>query len=181
MSVEHPKHAPKQPGENQRSYRLISRVFAGLAAELTRNDILDNITLTWLTGTALSSTRLYWESKVGFLNVKGVTIPVAVSVFPDELHRGGTDRGKRFGVVPGTGAEAGNRAYRAHAPQSRPLRTRGHPDRCRLWPRSSVLQALSNPRDMSSVYHPQPGLLPRGRQGWTLRSMGGERGSVLRQ
>ncbi|MBP0620992.1 epoxide hydrolase family protein [Cupriavidus consociatus] len=71
---------------DQRSYRLIARVFAGQAAGLTRDDILDNITLTWLTGTALSSARLYWESKLGFFGVKGVTIPVAVSVFPDELY-----------------------------------------------------------------------------------------------
>ena len=71
---------------DQRSYRLISRVFAGEAAGLTRDDILDNITLTWLTNTALSSARLYWENKLTYFGVKGVTIPVAVSVFPDELY-----------------------------------------------------------------------------------------------
>ena len=71
---------------DQRSYRLISRVFAGQAAGLTRDDILDNVTLTWLTDTALSSARLYWENKLTYFGVKGVTIPVAVSVFPDELY-----------------------------------------------------------------------------------------------
>ena len=71
---------------DQRSYRLISRVFAGQAAGLTRDDILDNVTLTWLTGTAVSSGRLYWENKGTFFGVKGVTVPVAVSVFPDELY-----------------------------------------------------------------------------------------------
>ncbi len=71
---------------DQRSYRLISRVFAGQTAGLTRDDILDNITLTWLTDTALSSARLYWENKLTYFGVKGVTIPVAVSVFPDELY-----------------------------------------------------------------------------------------------
>ena len=71
---------------DQRSYRLISRVFAGQAAGLTRDDILDNVTLTWLTGTAVSSGRLYWENKGSFFGVKGVTVPVAVSVFPDELY-----------------------------------------------------------------------------------------------
>ncbi|WP_321948112.1 epoxide hydrolase [Paraburkholderia sp. J10-1] len=71
---------------DQRSYRLISRVFAGQAAGLTRDDILDNITLAWLTDTALSSARLYWENKLTYFGVKGVTIPVAVSVFPDELY-----------------------------------------------------------------------------------------------
>jgi pimeloyl-ACP methyl ester carboxylesterase len=69
------------------SYALISRVFAGEAAGLTRDDILDNITLTWLTNTALSGARLYWENKLGFFNVKGVSIPVAVSAFPDELYQ----------------------------------------------------------------------------------------------
>jgi pimeloyl-ACP methyl ester carboxylesterase len=71
-----------------RSYALISRVFAGESAGLTRDDILDNITITWLTNTALSGARLYWENwgKLGYFNVKGVSIPVAVSVFPDELY-----------------------------------------------------------------------------------------------
>jgi pimeloyl-ACP methyl ester carboxylesterase len=70
-----------------RSYELISRVFAGQSEGLTRDDILDNITLTWLTNTALSGARLYWEYwGKGYFNAKGVSIPVAVSVFPDELY-----------------------------------------------------------------------------------------------
>ena len=70
-----------------RSYELISRVFAGESKGLTRDDILDNITITWLTNTALSGARLYWEYwGKGYFNAKGVTIPVAVSVFPDELY-----------------------------------------------------------------------------------------------
>ena len=71
-----------------RSYALISRVFAGESEGLTRDDILDNITITWLTNTALSGARLYWEywGKGGYFNAKGVSIPVAVSVFPDELY-----------------------------------------------------------------------------------------------
>jgi pimeloyl-ACP methyl ester carboxylesterase len=71
-----------------RSYDLISRVFAGEAAGLTRDDILDNITIAWLTNTALSGARLYWENwgKFGYFNAKGISIPVAVSVFPDELY-----------------------------------------------------------------------------------------------
>jgi len=71
-----------------RSYELISRVFQGRAEGLTRDDILDNITITWLTNTALSGARLYWEywGKGGYFNAKGVSIPVAVSVFPDELY-----------------------------------------------------------------------------------------------
>ena len=70
-----------------RSYELISRVFAGVSEGLTRDDILDNITITWLTNTAISGARLYWEYYgKGYFNAKGVSIPVAVSVFPDELY-----------------------------------------------------------------------------------------------
>ena len=70
-----------------RSYELIVRVFEGQAEGLTRDDILDNITITWLTNTALSGARLYWEYfGKGYFNAKGVSIPVAVSVFPDELY-----------------------------------------------------------------------------------------------
>jgi pimeloyl-ACP methyl ester carboxylesterase len=61
-------------------------VFAGKPEGLTRDDVLDNITLYWLTGTAVSSARLYWESKLPFFAPKGVTIPVAVSAFPDEIY-----------------------------------------------------------------------------------------------
>jgi pimeloyl-ACP methyl ester carboxylesterase len=67
------------------SYALISRVFAGESAGLTRDDVLDNITITWLTNTALSGARLYWENKFSYFGVKGVSIPVAVSAFPDEI------------------------------------------------------------------------------------------------
>ena len=68
------------------SEALISRVFDGQSEGLTRDDILDNITLYWLTDTAISSARLYWENKLAFFDPKGVTIPVAVSVFPDEIY-----------------------------------------------------------------------------------------------
>src|SRR5712672_2572211 len=67
------------------SYALISRVFSGEAAGLTRDDVLDNITIAWLTNTAISGARLYWESKLPYFSVKGVSIPVAVSAFPDEI------------------------------------------------------------------------------------------------
>jgi pimeloyl-ACP methyl ester carboxylesterase len=69
-----------------RSYELMARVFAGQPEGLTRDDILDNVTLYWLTNTAVSSARLYWESKLPFFAPKGVAIPVAVSAFPDELY-----------------------------------------------------------------------------------------------
>ena len=73
-----------------RSYELIARVFDGQKEGLTQDDILDNITLYWLTKTAVSSARLYWETaqiaKGGFFDPRNVTIPVAVSVFPDEIY-----------------------------------------------------------------------------------------------
>ncbi len=69
-----------------RSYALIARVFDGQSEGLTRDDILDNITLYWLTNTAVSSARLYWENKFVFFDPKHVAIPVAVSVFPDEIY-----------------------------------------------------------------------------------------------
>ena len=71
------------------SYELIARVFDGETEGLTRDDVLDNITITWLTNTFVSGARLYWENKLAsFFAVKGVspTVPVAVSVFPDELY-----------------------------------------------------------------------------------------------
>ena len=69
-----------------KSYELITRVFDGQTEGLTRDDILDNITLYWLTNTGISSARLYWENKVAFFAPKQVKIPVAVSVFPDDIH-----------------------------------------------------------------------------------------------
>ena len=69
-----------------RSTELITRVFAGGTEGLTKDDVLDNITLYWLTGTAISSARLYWESKLPFFDPKHVTIPVAVSAYPDEIY-----------------------------------------------------------------------------------------------
>ncbi|SAL34065.1 epoxide hydrolase family protein [Caballeronia humi] len=68
------------------SQALIARVFDGQSEGLSRDDILDNITLYWLTNTAVSSARLYWENKLNFFAPKHVTIPVAVSVFPDEIY-----------------------------------------------------------------------------------------------
>jgi len=68
-----------------RSYALIARVFDGQTEGLTRDDILDNITLYWLTNTSVSSGRIYWENKFAFFAPKHVAIPVAFSAFPDEV------------------------------------------------------------------------------------------------
>jgi len=69
------------------SLELICRAFAGQPCGLTRDDILDNITLYWLTNTGVSAARLYAENKLSFLSAKGVSVPTAVSVFPDELYQ----------------------------------------------------------------------------------------------
>ncbi len=73
-----------------RSYSLIARVFDGQPEGLSRDDILDNITMYWLTNTAVSSARLYWDTtqtaKSGFFDPRGIQIPVVVTVFPDEIY-----------------------------------------------------------------------------------------------
>jgi pimeloyl-ACP methyl ester carboxylesterase len=75
---------------DDQSYKMIARAIDGQPEGLTRDDILDNITLYWLTNTAVSSARLYWDHSVtatkGFFDVKGVAIPVAVSAFPSEIY-----------------------------------------------------------------------------------------------
>ncbi len=73
------------------SEKMIARVFAGQSEGLTRDDVLDNVTLYWLTNTAISSARLYWDTTQistgkGFFDVRGVKIPVAVSAFADEIY-----------------------------------------------------------------------------------------------
>jgi pimeloyl-ACP methyl ester carboxylesterase len=67
----------------------ISRAFVERepVGNLTRDEVLDNITMTWVTNTGMSSGRLYWENKLGFFDVKGATVPAAVSVFPRELYQ----------------------------------------------------------------------------------------------
>jgi len=74
-----------------RSYGMISRAFDGKTEGLSRDDVLDNVTLYWLTNTGISSARLYWDTTQistggGFFDVRGVTMPVAVSAFPDEIY-----------------------------------------------------------------------------------------------
>ena len=67
---------------------LVEQALQGrLQSDLTRDDILDNITLYWLTNTGVSAARLYWENKADFFNAKNITIPFAISVFPDELYQ----------------------------------------------------------------------------------------------
>jgi pimeloyl-ACP methyl ester carboxylesterase len=68
------------------SYAMMARVFDGKTEGLTRDDILDNITFYWLTNTGVSSARLYWENKLAFFSPKNVQMPVAVSVYPDEIY-----------------------------------------------------------------------------------------------
>jgi len=76
-----------------RSYQMIARVFDGKPEGLTPDDVLDNITLYWLTNTAISSARLYWDTRHtlppggGFFDVRGIQIPVAVSAFAEEIYQ----------------------------------------------------------------------------------------------
>ena len=72
---------------DEKSLELIARVFDGRKEGLTRDDVLDNVTLFWLTNTGVSAARLYWENKLPFLSPKGVTVPVGVSAFADELYQ----------------------------------------------------------------------------------------------
>ena len=72
---------------DERSLALISRAFAGNPGGLSRDDVLDNITLFWITNTAISAARLYAENKHNFLTPHGVAVPAAVSAFPDELYQ----------------------------------------------------------------------------------------------
>ena len=71
---------------DEKSYELIARAFAGTAGGISRDDVLDNVTHYWLTNSGISASRLYWESHLGFFDIKGVEIPVGVTVFPDELY-----------------------------------------------------------------------------------------------
>jgi pimeloyl-ACP methyl ester carboxylesterase len=76
-------------GDGQPAAGLVSGLNRATSStgELTRDEILDNFTLYWLTNTGVSASRLYWEYKGGFYNTKGVTIPVAVTVFPGEQYQ----------------------------------------------------------------------------------------------
>jgi pimeloyl-ACP methyl ester carboxylesterase len=70
---------------DRRSLELIARSFDGVPEGLTRDDVLDNVTLFWLTNTAVSAARLYWENKLAFFAPKGVKVPVVANAFPDDL------------------------------------------------------------------------------------------------
>ena len=75
-----------------RSYQMIARVFDGKPEGLTRDDVLDNVTLYWLTNTAVSSARLYWDTRHnlppgGFFDARGVKLPVGVSAFAEEIYQ----------------------------------------------------------------------------------------------
>ena len=94
-------------------YELIARVFDGQPEGLTRDDVLDNVTLYWLTNTAVSSARLYWESKLAFFAPKNVTIPTAVSALSRRALSGAAELG---------GAGLSQAHSLQHAPQRRPLR-----------------------------------------------------------
>ncbi len=70
-----------------KSYEMIARVFDDKTEGLSKDDILDNITLTWVTNTAISQARLYRENRLPFFSPMGVKVPIAISAFPDELYQ----------------------------------------------------------------------------------------------
>ena len=78
-------HRPRRRHRPARAHR--SGPEGGPDGDLTRDDILDNLTLYWLTNTGVSAARLYWENKAAFFDAKDITIPFAISVFPDELYQ----------------------------------------------------------------------------------------------
>ena len=82
--------------DDKDSYEIIAPAFFGNPGGLSRDDVLDNITMYWLTKTGISSARLYWENKLGFFNVVGVTIPVGVSAFPHEIYQAPKRSGKAY-------------------------------------------------------------------------------------
>ena len=91
--------SPSRPGcstTTLQSYEDIAQAFVDgkPVGNLTRDEVLDNITLTWLTNTGVSSGRLYWENTLGFFDVKGVTVPAAVSVFPQRALPGAAELGR---------------------------------------------------------------------------------------
>ena len=102
---------------------------ASATGELTRDEVLDNITLYWLTNTGVSTSRLYWEYKGGFFNAKGVTIPVAVSVFPERAisRRRGVGRSGR--IPSSSTTTRWRRAVTLRPGSSRRLILRGGPGR----------------------------------------------------
>ena len=106
---------------------LVTQVLDGtLQGDLTRDDLLDNITLYWLTNTGVSAARLYWENTAGFFDAKPITIPVAISVFPDELYR-----------PPGAGPGAPTRPTSSTTTGSTAAATSPPGNNPNCWPRSS--------------------------------------------
>ena len=91
---------------DEASYELIARAFAGNPGGLSRDDVLDNVTHYWLTNSGISSARLYWESKLGFFDVKGVELPVGVTRLPGR-------------ALPGTAELGGEGLSQAHPLQPR--------------------------------------------------------------
>jgi pimeloyl-ACP methyl ester carboxylesterase len=130
------------------SYELIARSIAGEPEGLTPDDILDNITLFWLTKTAVSAARIYWENKFAFFSAKGVSVPVAVSVFPDELYQAPrswaqkayptsstTTRSKRAGTSrPGSSRSCSRKSFARRSGRSA---SRARAGRSHAWVRPS--------------------------------------------
>ena len=113
---------------------LVQQVLEGRLqkpSDLTRDDILDNITLFWLTNTGVSSARLYWENKLPFFSVKGVKIPVGVSTFADEIYRAPRSWAEQAypNLVSTTNTTGAGTSQPGSSPSCSPA-TSVRPDRC---------------------------------------------------
>ena len=103
-----------------RSYELIARIFDGQDEGLSRDDVLDNITLYWLTGTAVSSARLYWENRIRFFEPLGVTAPVAAIQFIDTCLGGICVKVREYGGVMMVTSTHGNCEEMLYADKGEP-------------------------------------------------------------
>ena len=124
---------------DEKSYELIERAFVGQAGGISRDDVLDNVTHYWLTKSGISASRLYWESHLGFFDIKGVDIPVGVTVFPDELYPAPRSMG-REGVPETRPLQPGRRRAVTSPPGSSlaccPRRSARHSVPCGSHPRA---------------------------------------------
>ena len=143
---------------------LVKRVLEGsYQSDLTRDDLLDNITLYWLTNTGVSAARLYWENKADFFDAKDITIPFAISVFPDELYqapRSWAERAYPTTSSTTTGSTAAATSPPGSSPRSSARSCAPRSDRCA----NSAARAGVSCRSPSA---PPPRRLPS--PGWSNR------------
>jgi hypothetical protein len=134
---------------------LIGQIIEGrLPGDLTRDDILDNITLCWLTNTGISAARLYWENKADFFDAKTITIPSAMSVFPDELYRAPRGRAERAypdNLIRFNTLDRGGPFAAWNSQNCSPLRCRPRSDHCPGRPVAGLCPRAAGPASGATV------------------------------